>query len=67
LDAVISFLIAEEERSIRRSTLEKLGLPGTEVARVAILRAGLNLRIKYSRGSRSQMPVSKPPAARRKP
>jgi len=28
---------------------------------------GLNLRIKDSRGSRSQMPVSKPPEARGKP
>ena len=49
--------------------LRKLRSPElrSQEKRIAILRAGKNLRIKHSRGSRSQMPVSKPPEARRKP
>ena len=48
--------------------LRKLRSPGVEIARkIAILRAGKNLRIKRRRGSRSQMLVSKPSEARRKP
>ena len=56
-----------EERSIRRSTLESSDHPEMRSQEDCGTQTGLNLRIKDSRGSRSQIPVSKPPEARRKP